>query len=126
MGSKSQQQVQAPPSATAAILVVMYIAAFVAAFNENIINVALHDIMAAFSVSATTAQWLVSGYMIVTSIFTAIMAFLSGRFSTRKLLFLHADAWSPAKSCAWSLRRLAFCCQVVFCRLRDRASCSRS
>ena len=87
MGSKSQQQVQAPPSATAAILVVMYIAAFVAAFNENIINVALHDIMAAFSVSATTAQWLVSGYMIVTSIFTAIMAFLSGRFSTRKLLF---------------------------------------
>lgn len=65
----------------------MYIAAFVAAFNENIINVALHDIMAAFSVSATTAQWLVSGYMIVTSIFTAIMAFLSDRFSTRKLLF---------------------------------------
>ena len=86
MGSKSQQQVQVTPSATAAILVVMYIAAFIAAFNENIINVALHDIMAAFSVSATTAQWLVSGYMIVTSIFTAIMAFLSGRFSTRKLL----------------------------------------
>lgn len=126
MGSKSQQQVRVTPSATAAILVVMYIAAFVAAFNENIINVALHDIMAAFSVSATTAQWLVSGYMIVTSIFTAIMAFLSGRFSTRKLLFPHADAWSPAKPCAWSLRRLAFCCQVVFCRLRDRASCSRS
>ena len=87
MGSKSQQQVQVTPSATAALLVVMYIAAFVAAFNENIINVALHDIMAAFSVSATTAQWLVSGYMIVTSIFTVIMAFLSGRFSTRKLLF---------------------------------------
>ena len=56
MGSKSQQQVQVTPSATATILVVMYIAAFVAAFNENIINVALHDIMAAFSVSATTAQ----------------------------------------------------------------------
>lgn len=99
MGSKSQQQVQAPPSATAAILVVMYIAAFVAAFNENIINVALHDIMAAFLVSATTAQWLVSGYMIVTSIFTAIMAFLSGRFSTRKLLFfrmrMHGRRRSP-------------------------------
>lgn len=87
MGSKSQQQVRVTPSGTAALLVVMYIAAFVAAFNENIINVALHDIMAAFSVSATTVQWLVSGYMIVTSIFTAIMAFLSGRFSTRKLLF---------------------------------------
>ena len=86
MGTKSQKQTQSPSTASA-ILVVMYVAAFVAAFNENIINVALHDIMAAFSVSATTAQWLVSGYMIVTSIFTAIMAFLSGRFSTRKLLF---------------------------------------
>ena len=125
MGTKSQKQTQSPSTASA-ILVVMYVAAFVAAFNENIINVALHDIMAAFSVSATTAQWLVSGYMIVTSIFTAIMAFLSGRFSTRKLLFSHADAWSPEKSCAWSLRRLPFCCQVVFCRLRDRASCFRS
>lgn len=86
MGTKSQKQTQSPSTASA-ILVVMYVGAFVAAFNENIINVALHDIMAAFSVSATTAQWLVSGYMIVTSIFTAIMAFLSGRFSTRKLLF---------------------------------------
>ena len=126
MGSKSQQQVQVAPSATAAILVVMYIAAFVAAFNENIINVALHDIMAAFSVSATTAQWLVSGYMIVTSIFTAIMAFLSGRFSTRKLLFFACGCMVAEKFCAWSPRRLPFCCQVVFCRLRDRASCFRS
>ena len=125
MGTKSQKQTQSPSTASA-ILVVMYVGAFVAAFNENIINVALHDIMAAFSVSATTAQWLVSGYMIVTSIFTAIMAFLSGRFSTRKLLFFASGAWSPAKSCACSLRRLAFCCQAVFCRLRDRASCSRS
>ncbi|WP_322353751.1 MFS transporter [Paratractidigestivibacter sp.] len=74
-------------SSSTAFLVVMYAAAFVAAFNENIINVALNDIMGAFAVSATTAQWLVSGYMIVTSIFTATMAWLSGRFSTRKLLF---------------------------------------
>ena len=35
MGSKSQQQVQVTPSASAAILVVMYIAAFDASFNEN-------------------------------------------------------------------------------------------
>ena len=76
----------------------MYIAAFVAAFNENIINVALHDIMAAFLVSATTAQWLVSGYMIVTSIFTAIMAFLSGRFSTRKLLFFRMRMYGRRRS----------------------------
>ena len=69
------------------MLITMYLAAFLSAFNENIINVALSDIMAAFSVSATTAQWLVSGFMIVTSLFTANMAFLSHRFSTRQLLF---------------------------------------
>ena len=74
-------------NANKAFLAVMYVAAFVAAFNENIINVALNDIMGAFGVGATTAQWLVSGYMVVTSIFTATMAYLSNRFSTRKLLF---------------------------------------
>lgn len=47
MGTKSQKQTQSPSTASA-ILVVMYVGAFVAAFNENIINVALHDIMAAF------------------------------------------------------------------------------
>ena len=53
------------------MLAVMCLATFVAAFNENIINVALVDIMGTFSVGAMTAQWLVTGYMIVTSIFTA-------------------------------------------------------
>ena len=114
MGSKSQQQVQVTPSATAAILVVMYIAAFVAAFNENIINVALHDIMAAFSVSATTAQWLVSGYMIVTSIFTAIMAFLSGRFSTRKLLFFACGCMVAGEVLCLVAPSFSVCCQVDF------------
>lgn len=55
MGTKSQKKTQSS-SKTSTFLTVMYVAAFVAAFNENIINVALHDIMAAFSVSATTAQ----------------------------------------------------------------------
>ena len=53
------------------MLAVMCLATFVTAFNENIINVALVDIMGTFSVGAMTAQWLVTGYMIVTSIFTA-------------------------------------------------------
>lgn len=89
MGTVSHTTESTSPSraGSTAFLAVMYIAAFVAAFNENIINVALHDIMDAFSVGATTAQWLVSGYMVVTSIFTATMAYLSSRFSTRRLLF---------------------------------------
>ncbi len=69
------------------MLVVLYGSAFVAAFNENIINVALISIMDEFGVSTGTAQWLVTGYMIITSIVVAITAFLSRRFRLRSLFF---------------------------------------
>ena len=69
------------------MLAVLYASAFVAAFNENIVNVALVDIIAAFSVDSSLAQWLVTGYMIVTAIIVACMAYLSRRFSVRTLFF---------------------------------------
>lgn len=69
------------------MLAVLYASAFVAAFNENIVNVALVDIIAAFSVDSALAQWLVTGYMIVTAIIVACMAYLSRRFSVRTLFF---------------------------------------
>ena len=73
--TESSARTEGPASDAAAsalpMLAVMCLATFVAAFNENIINVALADIMGTFSVGAMTAQWLVTGYMIVTSIFTA-------------------------------------------------------
>lgn len=74
------------------MLCVLYGAAFVAAFNENIINVALISIMGEFSVSATTAQWLVTGYMIVTAIVVTVTAFLSKRLRL-KTLFLTASGF---------------------------------
>ena len=71
-----------------ALLAVMYGVAFVAAFNENIINVALLDISNALAISTATAQWLITGYMIVTSIITATMGFLWRRVSSRTLFFV--------------------------------------
>lgn len=67
------------------MLVVLYAAAFVSAFNESIVNVALVDIMAEFGVASTTAQWLVTGYMAVTAVIVALMAFLMQRFRVRVL-----------------------------------------
>ena len=72
------------------MLVVLYAAAFVSAFNESIVNVALVDIMAEFGVASTTAQWLVTGYMAITAVIVALMAFLMQRFSARALFFLAA------------------------------------
>ena len=42
------------------MLVVLYAAAFVSAFNESIVNVALVDVVGEFGVASTTAQWLVT------------------------------------------------------------------
>lgn len=74
------------------MLAVLYGSAFVAAFNENIINVALISIMGEFSVDANMAQWLVTGYMIVTAIVVTTTAFLVKRLRLR-VLFLAAAAF---------------------------------
>lgn len=75
-------------SRSSSVLPVLYIAAFVAGFNENIINVALVDIMAEFGISAATAQWLVTGYMMVTTVVVSVSAFLYRRIGLRKLFFI--------------------------------------
>lgn len=72
------------------MIVVVYLAAFVAAFNENIVNTALVDIMAEFSVDAVMAQWLVSGYMAVSVIMVTIAAFLIKRFPFKGLFVVSA------------------------------------
>ena len=70
-----------------ALLAVLFGAAFIAAFNENIINVGLMDIMAEYAVDSIMAQWLVTGYMMVTAIVTTLVAFLLRRFSLRHVFF---------------------------------------
>ena len=69
-----------------ALLCVLYAAAFIAAFNENIVNVGLLDIMGEFGIDAPAAQWLVTGYMIVTTVVVSIVAWLQRRFSLRTLV----------------------------------------
>lgn len=69
------------------MLAVLYGAAFIAAFNENIMNVALVEIMEEFAINAGTAQWLVTGYMLVTAVIVPIMAFVSRRFTMRQVFF---------------------------------------
>lgn len=72
------------------MLAVLYGSAFVAAFNENTVNVALVSIMREFTIDANTAQWLVTGYMIVTAIVVTITAFLVKRLHLRTLFLMAA------------------------------------
>lgn len=69
------------------LLAVLFGTAFIAAFNENIINVGLIDIMAAFSVDSITAQWLVTGYMMVSAVITTVVPFLLRRFTLPQVFF---------------------------------------
>lgn len=72
-----------------AIIAVLVFSAFIATFNETILNVALSGIMKEMSVTAGTVQWLITAYMIVTSVMVPVTAFLIQTFKTKQL-FLSA------------------------------------
>jgi DHA2 family lincomycin resistance protein-like MFS transporter len=71
------------------IMTTLKIGTFLALLNETIINVALSNLMAVFSVSANSIQWLTAGYMLIMGTFVPVTAFLIQRITTRKL-FLSA------------------------------------
>jgi DHA2 family multidrug resistance protein-like MFS transporter len=56
-----------------------------AVLNQTLLSPALPVIMTDFGISATTVQWLTSGYSLVEAIIIPLSAYLLGRFSTRKL-----------------------------------------
>ncbi|MFK9116908.1 MDR family MFS transporter [Peribacillus frigoritolerans] len=67
------------------LLAVMLIGTFVAVLNETLLNVALIQIMNSLNVTASTAQWLTTGYLLVIGILIPSSAFLIQRFTTRQL-----------------------------------------
>lgn len=71
-------------------LVVLYGGAFMAGFNENLVNMALMAVMGEFGIDSVTAQWLVTGYMIVATVVVTCMAFLFRRVRLRVLFFCAA------------------------------------
>lgn len=70
-----------------AIIAVLVISAFIATFNETILNVALSKIMQEMNIDAGTAQWVITAYMITTSIMVPVTAFLIQSFKTKNLVF---------------------------------------
>ena len=81
----------------ALLLSVFYGCAFLAGFGENLMNMALMSIMKEFTVNSVTAQWLVTGYMIVATVMVVCTAFLYRRVKLR-ILFLATAALTFAGS----------------------------
>lgn len=78
---------QEPTTSARGLLAVMFAAGFLAAFNESVVNVALVDIMGEFGISANAAQWMVAGYLIVTTVVVSIVVWMQKRFDLRTLFF---------------------------------------
>ena len=58
-----------------AVVTVLILGMFVSILNQTIINVALPPLMNEFNVSTSTAQWLITGFMLVNGILVPISAF---------------------------------------------------
>ncbi len=67
------------------ILFIMILGAFLATLNQTIMSVATPELMVDFNISAATAQWLTTGYMLVNGILIPITAYFMQRFTTRQL-----------------------------------------
>jgi len=67
------------------LLIVLILGCFLSTLNQTLLNVALSNLMDVFSVTATTVQWLSTGFMLVNGVLVPITAYLMRRFSTRQL-----------------------------------------
>jgi EmrB/QacA subfamily drug resistance transporter len=67
------------------VLTVLLIGMFIAILNQTLINVALPVLINDFNVSASTAQWLTTGFMLVIGILIPISAFLMRSYTFRQL-----------------------------------------
>ena len=71
------------PKMMAAILM---LGSFIGLFGETALNMALTNIMEDFSITAGTAQWLTTGYLLVLAILVPLSAYLVRWFTTRQLI----------------------------------------
>lgn len=67
------------------LLTVLILGCFLSTLNQTLLNVAFSNLMTVFSISATTVQWLATGFMLVNGVLVPITAYLMKRFSTRQL-----------------------------------------
>lgn len=70
------------------ILAALLFGMFIAILNQALLNVALPKINTEFNISASTGQWLMTGFMLVNGILIPITAYLFNKYSYRKLFLV--------------------------------------
>ncbi|MBW1308767.1 DHA2 family efflux MFS transporter permease subunit [Staphylococcus aureus] len=70
------------------ILAALLFGMFIAILNQTLLNVALPKINTEFNISASTGQWLMTGFMLVNGILIPITAYLFNKYSYRKVFLV--------------------------------------
>lgn len=70
---------------TRAILASLLICGFVGMFSETALNIAMTNLMEVFQISAATAQWLTTGFLLTLGILMPMSGLLLQMFTTRQL-----------------------------------------
>ncbi|QKS48896.1 DHA2 family efflux MFS transporter permease subunit (plasmid) [Paenibacillus cellulosilyticus] len=73
------------PIKTVPIMLILILGAFITTLNQTVMSVATPELMTDFNISAATAQWLTTGYMLVNGILVPVTAYLMVRFTLRQL-----------------------------------------
>ncbi|RCW43457.1 DHA2 family efflux MFS transporter permease subunit [Paenibacillus prosopidis] len=73
------------PKHTRAIMASLLMCSFVGMFSETALNIAISNLMDVFQISAATAQWLTTVYLLVLGILMPVSGLLLQRFTTRQL-----------------------------------------
>lgn len=76
------------------ILAVVIAGAIVAFFNQTLLNVALPHLMEQFHIHTSTAQWVITIYMLVNGVLIPTTAFLMEKFTTRQLFLTAMSLFS--------------------------------
>lgn len=85
MATNQALDIHGKPYKRGVLVAVLLIGNFCTVLNQTILSTAFPTLMHDFSVSATTVQWLTTGFMLVNGIMIPISAFLINRFSTKRL-----------------------------------------
>ncbi|GJM75816.1 hypothetical protein HMSSN036_80320 [Paenibacillus macerans] len=70
---------------TRAIMASLLICGFIGMFSETALNIAISNLMEVFQISAATAQWLTTGFLLTLGILMPLSGLLLQWFTTRQL-----------------------------------------
>lgn len=94
VGAEADRKKGGSPSGSVLLISLLLIATFVVILNETILSVALPTLMVDLEISAPTAQWLTSGFLLTMAIIIPTTGFIIQRFKLRSIYVFAMSAFT--------------------------------